>query len=1111
MKKYLTNKIILLFSVFLAGNALIAQASNTENYISEKSCFDADCVKYTETISYFDGLGRAKQTVNVKASPTAKDVVTHFEYNPFGIQTKNHLPVPQVGTQNGAIYTTPLANASAIYGSEKIYSENVLENSPYDRIKQKIQYGNDWTLHPANYNYGANTVSDAVRKFTTTTIWQNNATKSTLGEASNYAANQLSKQTVTDEDGYSTIEFTNSNGQLILKRKEITVGDYVDTYYVYNEFDQLAFIIPSQANIYSDLVTNTTRQADLCYQYKYDSRYRMVEKKLPGKDWEFILYDKQDRVVGTQDANLKLQGRWLYTKYDQFGRVAITGIATGGDRITEQAMVDTYGSNNVNRLATAFFERQGMDVYYGNPDNTYPNSTKWVELLTLNYYDTYPSYSFNPAFPTAILGEPTLTQNEASENVSTKSLPVLSLIKNIENDSWTRKYSYYDKKGRIIGEYTINHLGGYNRVESTLDFVGNTTQTKTYHKRLSTDTEVVINEDFEYDDLKRLKKHWHQVNGGTVELLTDNTYSERSLLSNQKVGNNLQSIDYEYDVRGWMTKINDPANLGNKLFGYQIKYHNPDPILGIQEPKYNGNISEVDWKTANDGILKRYTYRYDGLNRLTDGKSYQPLSTALNIDYYETVEYDNNGNITVLQRGQKGMGSPTTTEVIDNLTYNYQGNRLLTITDASGNTAGYRGGGNVISYDNNGNMTSMVDKRIQNISYNFLNLPTTVQMNAAIGAAYAFNYIYSADGTKLRKRYTQLSTIIDTEYLDNFHYEFTSLLPTAASLKFVSTSEGYYSFENNKYIYHYKDQVGNIRVSYYKDAGGNAVIDNAVDYFPFGLEHGNIAVATITPSYRYGFQSQERQVQQGWSSFKWRNYDPSIGRFFNVDPLTEDYETWSPYVFSGNRVIDSRELEGLEPDDFRFRMLMKAKGGVQARAEEENGKANSAAFMAVIKTVTPIEELYTVASGRDLDGNLASRSDAAKLLAVNLVPVVKVEAKVATTVLKAEAKAAAKAEAAALSKAEARAAKLSVKPRPGKDFTKSGKDAVKELNKLNNKGKVLCDNCKIETVPGKKSQRGVVPPKNEAQVDHIKRKREGGSGTPDNGQVLCRKCNLDKH
>ncbi len=35
----------------------------------------------------------------------------------------------------------------------------------------------------------------------------------------------------------------------------------------------------------------------------------------------------------------------------------------------------------------------------------------------------------------------------------------------------------------------------------------------------------------------------------------------------------------------------------------------------------------------------------------------------------------------------------------------------------------------------------------------------------------------------------------------------------------------------------------------------------------------------------------------------------------NVDPLTEKYMDWSPYVFSGNRVIDSRELEGLEPVD----------------------------------------------------------------------------------------------------------------------------------------------------------------------------------------------------
>jgi hypothetical protein len=40
---------------------------------------------------------------------------------------------------------------------------------------------------------------------------------------------------------------------------------------------------------------------------------------------------------------------------------------------------------------------------------------------------------------------------------------------------------------------------------------------------------------------------------------------------------------------------------------------------------------------------------------------------------------------------------------------------------------------------------------------------------------------------------------------------------------------------------------------------------------------------------------------------------PDVARFFNIDPLAEQYPTWAPYVFSGNRVIDARELEGLEP------------------------------------------------------------------------------------------------------------------------------------------------------------------------------------------------------
>ena len=42
-------------------------------------------------------------------------------------------------------------------------------------------------------------------------------------------------------------------------------------------------------------------------------------------------------------------------------------------------------------------------------------------------------------------------------------------------------------------------------------------------------------------------------------------------------------------------------------------------------------------------------------------------------------------------------------------------------------------------------------------------------------------------------------------------------------------------------------------------------------------------------------------------------HDPRVGRFFAVDPLSKQYPYYSPYQFSGNRVIDAVELEGKEP------------------------------------------------------------------------------------------------------------------------------------------------------------------------------------------------------
>jgi RHS repeat-associated protein len=88
-------------------------------------------------------------------------------------------------------------------------------------------------------------------------------------------------------------------------------------------------------------------------------------------------------------------------------------------------------------------------------------------------------------------------------------------------------------------------------------------------------------------------------------------------------------------------------------------------------------------------------------------------------------------------------------------------------------------------------------------------------------------------------------------------------------------------------------------------------------FYTFGFEFGgdlNISDA-LTPSYRYSSQGQEKQLEPGWSSYRWRNYDAGMARFFNVDPLSEKYTYQSHYNFSENKVISYRELEGLEAID----------------------------------------------------------------------------------------------------------------------------------------------------------------------------------------------------
>ncbi|PIF47263.1 RHS repeat-associated protein [Chryseobacterium sp. 52] len=951
LKKRQKSPCFSVFALLFSFTTVFAQTnlSTAENYVYTKSCMDGDCIKKSETVQYFDGLGRPIQTVAIKATPLGRDVVIPVEYDAKGRQAKSYLPVPQAATANGAIYTNPLGNASSAgYGNEKIYAEKRYDDAFTGRVSQVVPAGTAWSQKPAQMAYATNTEGE-VKKYKINTHWTEGRTDSEISLLASYPANQLMKTSVTDPDGNTSTEFKNGKGQTILVRKNDGTQN-VDTYYLHNEYGQLVYVIPPLA--LGGSAPDQTMLDKLCYQYRYDGLGRLVEKKVPGKGWEWMIYDKQDRLVGAQDAVMRTKSQWMYTKYDRFGRVTFTGINSGGDRMSEQANADAYGSNNASRTSGVFFNREGMDVYY-DPNGTYPG-VAWVKLLSVNYYDTYPAYSFNPAFPSAVLGESVISDTQ-NASVNTQAMPTLSLVKNIEDDNWTKTYAYYDKKGRSIGSYTINHLGGYTRTETELDFAGAAQQTKVYHKRLNTDTEKVISQSFDYDSQNRMIKHRHQVGSGPVEVLTENTYNELSQLSNKKVGGGLESIDYQYDIRGALTKINDPAALGTKLFGYAMKYQNPE-YANVAPGKSNGNISEIDWKSASDGILKRYSYVYDPLNRLKDAIYAEPGATAPhNNNYNEHATYDLHGNIKTLRRNAFPVTGNTAT-MVDDLVYQYTGNRLDKVIENAMNDTGYEGGNNGIDYDDNGNMITMKDKGMQSIGYNFLSQPDQYAITQAtvLGTnSYSLNYLYRADGTKLRKTYFKPSsgrgssdTTRMTDYLDGFQYSYfegggpcltcrtetafemqayknISELPGIGGppewkLDFVPTAEGFYSFTENRYIYQYKDHLGNTRVSFARNSAGAPEILDTSNYYPFGLNHtgGNGLNSSGFGSWQsYKYNGKELQ-ETGMYDFGARMYMADLGRWGVIDPLAEQMRRYSPYNFAFNNPISFIDPDGMAPRQF---------------------------------------------------------------------------------------------------------------------------------------------------------------------------------------------------
>jgi RHS repeat-associated protein len=135
------------------------------------------------------------------------------------------------------------------------------------------------------------------------------------------------------------------------------------------------------------------------------------------------------------------------------------------------------------------------------------------------------------------------------------------------------------------------------------------------------------------------------------------------------------------------------------------------------------------------------------------------------------------------------------------------------------------------------------------------------------------------------------------------------------TLIFFPHPEGYLepsSSEIFKYIYQYKDHLGNIRLSYKDGANGVEIVEEN-NYYPFGLKHEGYNGSINGTDHKYGFGGKEenKELDLEWLDFGARNYDPSIGRWMNLDPLAEIAYDRTPYHFVSNNPINRIDPNGL--------------------------------------------------------------------------------------------------------------------------------------------------------------------------------------------------------
>ena len=894
----------LLFRLFFVSELVAAQIVPT-NYIRRKAYTNESGTSFIQSTVYYNDDGKKEQTVDKGLTPDGRDLVHIIGYDVLGRENRTYYPLSNAGSGTAINSEGGVSQLNALYPGEHPFTETTYEFSSLDRTLSVLGPGKAWCDNNK-------TVSTDYRHNSSSGVYSCGyfyLSGDNIIRNGFYPDNLLYITTSTDENGHITYTFSDKMNRTVLERQKLSDVVFCDTYYLYNSFGLLVYVLPpgSSEQMSANGTYSPTHEAirNYAYQYEYDSLLRQVSLTIPGCAASYTLYDAGWRPALNQTGDQRLRNEWSYICYDNQSRI-----------IEEGTFVTTSSKENLTTTLSTLYDISTL--VSGN--------SVWLKR---NYYDSYAfltasevelNYDARPGYGIRYVN------TQGGVDLGAKGQLCGTRIRALSTDGSSAPVQtstfYYDIHGRMIQEKSNTLPDGYDKVYFQYNFSGHPTLQLLEHTTLNRGN-IIERYRYEYDQVEREIRRYYQLNGGVEILHCETTYTDLGQVKEERLHNNTEQVSYTYNLRGWLENTKSIRTSDHRMDFEQELFYASTPVSGGQI-NYNGNISAFRWRCGNESPLRGYGFVYDGLNRLTGSSYGEGTSLSVNTGRYnESQSYDSMGNIlSILRTGRllDGHFGP-----IDNLTMTYNGNQLTQVTDNALNSVypggfEFKDGANQTTeyfYDTNGNLTKDLNKKISNIQYNYLNLPSRIQFEDGS----TIDNLYGADGTKLRTIHHLGGTTTVTDYCGNVIYE-------NGSPKTILTEVGFISLNDNKYHYYLQDHQGNNRLV----VDQNGTIEEVNHYYPFG---GIFESTASVQPYKYNGKELDRSKGLDWYDYGARQYDAVLGRWHSIDPMSEKYYMMSTYNYCGNEPIAR-----IDPNGNDIWVIISANGTFKIIGGERNEDLN---------------------------------------------------------------------------------------------------------------------------------------------------------------------------